>query len=259
MLHEMDILEWNKVENLFESHILYRSILRPCAHSGIGSLKIDDIEKPRTAMYSIPMMVFLAGDSSKSEAREIVESLPQLTILIPPDEAWKQLLMDAWGERLVTNNRTHLDHSTLDLNKIREMKANLPRGYNLKKMDYDAAAQINQEYTMQIQMYFGTKRNLVDSGIGFGITKGEKLVSYAYTPFPFEDEFEIQVFTENDPEYRRKGLATVVSAALIEYGLENGLVPHWDAANEASVKLAQKLGYSDPVSWTAYYYTPEKA
>jgi predicted GNAT family acetyltransferase len=210
-------------------------------------------------MYSIPMMIFLAGDSNAPAAAELGESLPPLTIFIPPDEKWKHLLKEIWGERLVANKRTHLDHTTLDIEHLRRLKATLPKKYTLKKLDSEMAAQINQEYTMQIQMYFGSKRNLVESGIGFGIMIDEKLVSYAYTPFPFENEFEIQVFTEDNPEYRRKGLATVVSAALIEYGLENDLVPHWDAANEASVKLAQKLGYSNPVPWTAYYYAPEKA
>ena len=41
----------------------------------------------------------------------------------------------------------------------------------------------------------------------------------------------------------------------IQTALEKNLVPHWDAANEASVKLALKLGYTNPVSWDAYYYT----
>ena len=83
--------------------------------------------------------------------------------------------------------------------------------------------------------------------------QGEKVVSLAYTPFPFIDEFEIQVYTEDSVEYRRKGLATAVSAALIEYGLERGLTPHWDAANETSLKLALKIGYSNPKKWEAYY------
>jgi RimJ/RimL family protein N-acetyltransferase len=101
-------------------------------------------------------------------------------------------------------------------------------------------------------------RNLVKTGFGFCILDDKgRLASYAYTPFPFIDEFEIQVFTKNCPEYRRKGLATTVCAALIKHGLEKKLVPHWDAANEPSVKLALKLGYSNPKEWESYYYKPE--
>ncbi|MCJ7817924.1 MAG: GNAT family N-acetyltransferase, partial [Candidatus Thorarchaeota archaeon] len=145
---------------------------------------------------------------------------------------------------------------SLDLEHLRELKKGLPEGYLLKKIDYEVLPQINQEYTIQILSYLGNLQNLVETGIGFCILQNDKLVSYAYTPFPFTDEFEIQVFTENT-KYRRKGLATVVSAALIEYGLENNLVPHWDAANESSVKLALKLGYINPKTWEAYYYKSE--
>jgi len=136
------------------------------------------------------------------------------------------------------------------------LKESLPDGYTLKELETEVLPQIDPEYAVQIQMYFGTIENLVNTGIGFCILDDkDKLASYAYTPFPFLDEFEIQVYTDDSLEYRRKGLATVVSAALIEYGLENNLVPHWDAANNASVKLALKLGYTNPVSWNAYYYT----
>ncbi|MFW9841033.1 MAG: GNAT family N-acetyltransferase, partial [Candidatus Thorarchaeota archaeon] len=67
--------------------------------------------------------------------------------------------------------------------------------------------------------------------------------------------FEIQVDTL-DEAHRRKGFATAVSAALIIYALENGLTPHWDAANEESVQLALKLGYTDPDCWEAYFLKP---
>ncbi|MBE0526776.1 MAG: GNAT family N-acetyltransferase, partial [Candidatus Thorarchaeota archaeon] len=224
MLEELDINDWSKVAQLFNLHILARSIINPCAQSGIGSLIVDNAGSPSVAKYSIPMMIFLAGDTTSSAAKDLIKSLPPLTMFIVPDEKWRDLLKDVWGKKLIVNRRTHLDHNSLDLEHLRELKKELPEGYLLKKIDYEVLPQINQEYTIQILSYLGKIRNLVETGIGFCILQNDKLVSYAYTPFPFTDEFEIQVFTENAPEYRRKGLATVVSATLIEYGLENNLV-----------------------------------
>jgi predicted GNAT family acetyltransferase len=86
------------------------------------------------------------------------------------------------------------------------------------------------------------------------------VVSIASTLTPFKDEFEIEVRTENSAKYRQKGLATIVSSALILHALDKGYIPHWDAANEISVKLALKLGYTDPFSWEAFYIkTPENS
>ena len=258
MLQELDIEQWEKVANLFESHILNQSIINPCVHSGVGSLSVDNVDSPTVAKFSIPMMIFLAGDTTSPLALEIIKSLPPLTIIIVSDEKWSELLKNEWGGRLVVNQRTHFDHSSLDITHLRKLKEGLPDGYTLKKLAIDMLPQIHQEYAIQIQMYFGKIENLVKSGFGFCILDGnDRLASYAYTPFPFKNEFEIQVHTMNSPQYRRKGLATIVCAALIEHSLEKELVPHWDAANESSVKLALKLGYTNPITWEAYYYKPE--
>jgi hypothetical protein len=72
------------------------------------------------------------------------------------------------------------------------------------------------------------------------------------TAMPYEKEFEIEVDTLDSSEYRRKGLATIVSAALIEEALSRNLVPIWDAANASSKGLALKLGYSNPMPYDAY-------
>ena len=44
-------------------------------------------------------------------------------------------------------------------------------------------------------------------------------------------------------DHRRKGLALCCAAQLILSCLEKGKYPSWDAANRASVALAEKLGY----------------
>ena len=61
---------------------------------------------------------------------------------------------------------------------------------------------------------------------------------------------EIEV--ETSPYYRRCGLATVVSAALVLECLERGLEPCWDAANPASAGLARKLGLESVGCYNAY-------
>ncbi|MDA0748723.1 MAG: GNAT family N-acetyltransferase, partial [bacterium] len=39
-------------------------------------------------------------------------------------------------------------------------------------------------------------------------------------------------------------LATAAGAALTLYCLEHNITPHWNAANQNSANLAQKLGYT---------------
>ena len=88
---------------------------------------------------------------------------------------------------------------------------------------------------------------------GFGIFDGEKIISLALAASPmYTNHFEIHI--ETDPEHQKKGLAAIVCAKLIEYSLQNNLVPHWDADNEPSAKLAIKLGFSNPEKYYAYFW-----
>ncbi len=52
---------------------------------------------------------------------------------------------------------------------------------------------------------------------------------------------EIQVATRR--EYCRQGLALACSAAFLLECLQKDIIPNWDATNQQSVDLAEKLGY----------------
>lgn len=70
---------------------------------------------------------------------------------------------------------------------------------------------------------------------------GDEIVAGASSYTSYEEGLEIEVDTQ--PDYRRKGLALSCAAKLILECLERGLYPSWDAANQESVALAEKLGY----------------
>jgi GNAT superfamily N-acetyltransferase len=54
------------------------------------------------------------------------------------------------------------------------------------------------------------------------------------------------------PEHRRRGIATLLAARLLEWRQDNRMDAHWDAANPESCKLAIKLGYKPAGSNEAY-------
>jgi len=63
---------------------------------------------------------------------------------------------------------------------------------------------------------------------------------------------ELNIIT--DPAFRTKGLATIVAAKLIIDCLEKGWAPHWDAANDACLHLALKLGYKPEGAYDILVY-----
>jgi len=63
-------------------------------------------------------------------------------------------------------------------------------------------------------------------------------------------KFEIEIQTHR--QFRRRGLARAVAAALILYCLEHGIEACWDAANEPSAALARQLGFHSTGKYEAY-------
>ena len=91
--------------------------------------------------------------------------------------------------------------------------------------------------------------------MGYCIIHEEKqlVVSIAISAMPiFDNEFVLQVVTDPNPSYRRKGFATIATTALIGECLEKGIKPHFDADSEISTRFALKLGFSRPQHYTAY-------
>ncbi len=255
------IVDWNsedrtKVRPIFEAHRRARAVIFPALDQGRGNLWTNSLESPTVARLQLAIINALAGDSTSPDAEEIVRIIEPMQLVFGPDDEWTGLIKEIWGERMGIQPRTLLSPKSLDLDNLRNLRKKIPSEYTLERMDLETIKGVDKRRAMHIPTFFGSSEDFFKMGIAYCIKHEGKVVSMASTFTPFTDEFEIQVDTLN-PEHRRKGLATAVSAALMVHALENGLVPHWDAANEASIDLALKLGYTDPDRWEGYYLKPE--
>ena len=239
--------------HIFAGHRHARAILFQTLRLGLGHLRVDNASNPNVAWFSYYPINFVAGNSHSDEAQLLVETIPDLNIIVVPNDDWARLVKEQYGKELRVQQRTKFNPGSLDPEKIRRLKNNIPSGFELQEINRNNLRTVDPAVCRIIDLHFGGVDGLLQHGVGFCAVQENQIFSLAYSAFPFIDEFEVQVDTVDDPSYRRRGLATGVSAALIEYALENDIVPHWDAANLASIKLAEKLGYSNPVAWEAYY------
>ena len=83
-----------------------------------------------------------------------------------------------------------------------------------------------------------------------GVLHQGRFVSGASSAAIGGGKFEIEIQTQ--PQFRRRGLARAVAAALILHGLERGMEACWDAANEPSSALARQLGFHPTGKYEAY-------
>lgn len=242
----------------FKEH-KFRNPLAQCLTRAIMKGFVDDLDNPDVIMFLCQQWAcFLAGNSISENIKEFLVKIPEKALIFVPSEEWEVVLNTQWtyfGYSL----RTELSAKNLSLQSIRRLLNPLPEGFQVKKVDVEIAKQILDqnlsEHWVGAIKFWGGPEEFVKEGGGFCIQEGEKTVSMVMgykASLPITQSLEIDISTL--PEYRGKGFATIESAKLIEHCLEKGIEPHWDATNPISVKLAQKLGYTDPEPYRCYYW-----
>ena len=232
-----------RLASLFVSH--RPSFLIDAVLEGhLGSAVADDEHTPRVAQLAYADIIVFGGDPSHPVALELVKELPVDKGILPVPEEWRELLFQVHGENLLSIERHSFSGQKLDLGHLRSLEKGIPEGYHIRRIDLDLARVIDADSSLISEDHvhnFDSPEDFVERGIGFCVLRGDRIVSGASSYAICDSGIEVQVNTHTD--FRRKGLATAVSAALLVHCLENGVEAHWDAGNPISVGLAKKLGY----------------
>jgi len=256
------ILEWTisdktLVRSLFDTFDKAKALILPAIDQDRCELWVDSLDSPSVVLWELKNLCALTGDCTSPAAQELINKIEPMQALIVSSKDWVDLVRNSWGTRLGIQERTRLCPDSLDINHLRKLMSLVPDDFTLERMDLDTVRSLDKRIAMHIPLFYGDSDAFHNNGVGFCIKHEGKVVSSASSFAPFIDAFEIEVYTEKNPIYRRKGLATAVCAALMVYALEHNIIPHWDAANEESLALALKLGYTDPEPWQIFFLKPE--
>ncbi len=228
-----------------------------CLQGIMGSLYVDSLEKPASAMALLGDFCFLAGKPS----REGILHRPRpwrktFMILVPQTEEWARLVEACCGEsaKRVTRYAFKKDAECFDREALLKAADGLPAGYELKLLDeplfwYCRQTAWCRDWVAQYTDY----ARYQEYGLGVVIVKEGVPVSGASSYSGYRGGIEIEIDTRAD--FRRKGLARICGAKLILECLERGLYPSWDAHNPGSAALAKKLGYRFDRAYAAYEMT----
>jgi GNAT superfamily N-acetyltransferase len=204
----------------------------------------DDEYTPRVAQLAFADIIVFGGDPGHPVALELVKELPVDKGILPAPGEWRDLLFQVHGENLIPIERYSFSGQKLDLGHLRSLEKGIPEGYHISRIDLHLARLIDADSSLISEDHvrsFDSPKDFVERGIGFCVLRGERIVSGASSYAICDSGIEVQVNTHSD--FRRKGLATAVSAALLAHCLEKGAEAHWDAGNPISAELAKKLGY----------------
>lgn len=239
---------------LFKQHKYLFALIEGLVKERIGIAYVNNLEKPTAALIGQKIIFYLTGDFEDPSIPELLEKIPSNRLIFIPDENWHQKLSDFWGEKLQTYPRIKFSSEKLDINYLRELQFKLPKGFIIDKLTKENIKNISDQAKNIIHLLFPSVGNFIERNFGFCILDGKTIVSLALAASPiYDNTFEIHI--ETNPKYQRRGLALITCAKLIEYSLSKGLIPHWDADNEPSAKLALKLGFTKPERYFSYFWS----
>ena len=247
-----ELKQTKKAAELFEGW--EETLIWSCLQGVMGSLYVDSLEKPASAMALIGDFCFLAGKPDK----EIVWYKPRhgwrdFMIIVPQSRLWENLIEECYKERAkkIVRYAIKKEPDVFDCEKLQAIVDKLPDGYHLKMIDEKLFWQCREiEWCRDLVWQYDDYARYQKYGLGAIILKDEEPVSGASSYSSYIGGIEIEIDTRKD--YRRRGLAYISGAKLILECLKRGWYPSWDAQNRWSVALAEKLGYHFDYEYVAY-------
>jgi len=217
----------------------------------MGQAYVDDPENPTVFQIQTGPFVYFAGDPQCRAARELVAGLAPHTLVMPTLPGWMALLQEIHGPRFELYERASFSAETITPQHLFDLIASSPWQENLRWMDADFIRPIwGQDHFIDLAM-FDSIADFESRGIGCYARIHGDLAGAAFSQLVCSQGIEVSLFVL--PEYRRQGVATLLSASLIKACLSRSQPAHWDAANPESARLAVKLGYQPTGTYLGGY------
>jgi GNAT superfamily N-acetyltransferase len=253
MLIELDSDDRGSLERLFDRYPCLHGSVAAVIEGGMGRVFADSQEEPRVALAVLDFHC-LAGDPLHEHALLLFRQLQPGDVVIAPTPAWQHLVAATYPSKLAVYHREAFQAEQFDVDKLRRFCQALPSGFTLRQVRLEEVTQFATDLDPALIYNFRSHEEFITRGVGLGILHQGRFVSGASSAVVGGRRLEIEIQTHR--QFRRRGLARAVAAALIVYCLEHGLEPCWDAANEPSSGLARQLGFYSTGKYEAYRLKP---
>lgn len=217
------------------------------------TIKVDNLIDPVAAQIEHGTFTVFAGSPDKTTAAPFIAALKGPCGIQPSPAQWLEWIKVTWNNRIQVFKRYTFSHHHLEKNKLQALIARHPLKNNIQKIDLAIATRLrNDDWGRYHFLNYHSAAHFIEQSTGYCIMEGDVIAAACTAALVCSKGIEMNIITH--PEFRKKGLATIVAASMITDCLEKGLEPHWDAANDISKTLALKLGYKEAGSYDIVVY-----
>lgn len=227
--------------------------IREAALHGMGRGWMDAPLHPRCAVLTAGDFLLCGGVPGPSARHLLRHALmsERREWLIGAPEGWTAALEAVARTETATRYAFDPEIQPEDA-PLAAMVKRLPEGAALMPLEGPLIAACRQESWSRDFVSQYTDGDYARRGLGMLLTMDGRAVAGASSYLSYPGGMEVQVQTREGFEGR--GCATIASAGLILLAHERGLRATWDAANAASARLAEKLGYRSAGAYAVYVF-----
>lgn len=216
------------------------------------SVVVDDVTNPTVALLRYGTFGILGGDATHTNAHALVQAINLPCAIQPSPTAWMNLLQESYSDKIKRTERFSFTHEFINAADMIRIIKQHPYTDNLHTIDTATAHVMeNEEWHKYHLTNYNSAAEFAANGFANGVTINGVLASVCSAALHCAQGIEMNIITL--PQFRNKGLAEITAAATILSALEHKLIPHWDAANERSARLAMRLGYKPTGSYFTSY------
>ena len=218
------------------------------ALSGMGRVWTDSPENPRCAVAAAGDFLYCGGEAEDCAVQLLRQALTSASRewLIYAPGAWREALERIGPAEEITRWAFDPRVQPEDAH-LRALLEKLPAGARLQPIEGPWIPWCRQFRWSEDFVSLYTDEAYARKGLGVLLMVDGEVAAGASSYVSYPGGIEIQLQTRDDRQGR--GYATLAAAKLILMAHERGLSAGWDAANEASAHIAQKLGYRSAGSY----------
>lgn len=217
----------------------------------MGRVFVDDPESPTAFRIEQGPFRYFAGDSRSPGGREMIERLEPHALIVSSPPEWPEVAKEIHGEKFISLPRYSFSSERLSLERLEHLLGASDYREGLRRMGGAVAAAVRDDPEHWLDLSgFDSGEDFMERGCGFFLEDKNEMIGAAWSPLVCSKGIEVSIYVV--PAHRRGGVATALASALLTHCLEEGVDPHWDAANPESCTLAEKLGYVYMGSYDAY-------
>lgn len=267
MLHELERSDFEAVRSLVRQIPLACAVEATLDGTCPGRVWVNDAVAPTAAVVDTPEGHYVVGEAQDAGFRQSLVEFVETTVspggrgegwwwfyLRCPTEEWAEAMREVLpAERAVEKPREFYVCEQVAI----DWRAGLPAGFDLVRVDErflrrEDVANI-EPIRRRARSNFGSSERFLEKGFAFCVVHENAIVSDCSADNVSGQRCEVGVHTAEG--YRRRGLATYVAAAAVDWALSNGIEAvgwHCLRYNEASGATARRVGFRKAEEYSAF-------